>query len=767
MATQTMTYVTKVERYDEDIMMQMLVDTRISSDDRKRLSHYFRHSRITPSKATVSYERGKNFQDIKMGRLYPVGGMGLQSFRRDIRTPLLSKYYWDVDFENCHYNIALKFARDYGLSHKAIQRYCTHRDECLALYSDNRVFSKNAYLKIAYGGDLSLYRDDYDDTGIQNPKTEAHQFIRDLKQEMETLAEIMYIRHPELHKVKCGKENKPIEKRNNNRAVLLSLILQNEEEKCLVVLDDYMTSMSRYMGLYIHDGGAVEKQSNELEFPEELLVGGAKAVFEATGYSFKITSKSMSHQYEAPAECKNEYAKMKASFEKRNFLIGATLNCITEDGIRMEYKIGDATIKFSNLKVNQLNPKTMEVSKEPFLKIWLQDENRRDYERCDFIPNRDKCPESVFNLFNGFAIEEVYKKEISSNGEITKDEMMELITPIRNHISVLTDGQPEFTEKWLANILQEPDIKSDVGMLYRDVTGLLDEGGGTGKDTFFDWFGTKIVGEKYYVPVDDNSVLYGNFNSLFEGKILVYVQEANGKDNHANSDVLKSKITKKRAPIRKKNVAEYEVNDYARFACASNGVNPIPNSAGDRRWAMHDVLKTFRSNREYFVNLYTAMENVRVQCAFYLYLNTLSTYKKAIDFQINRPITSAYIDIRRINAPAHMKWLCYELRRGTLPTKMGTRELYARFRNWYERGNREASKIITETSFGKLMKDADLSEHHKTSGIIIHSFDYKKLIDGLVKLHQLNEGECKLDESGHLMCIIEDEDTSSDIKEVL
>lgn len=759
MTTQTMTYVTKVERYDEDIMKQMLVDTRISSEDRKRLSHFFKHSRITPSKATVSYELSKNYQELKKGRLYPVGAMGLQSFRRDIRTPLLAKYYWDIDFENCHYNIALKFARDYGIANKTIERYCTHRNECLALYSDNRVFSKNAFLKIAYGGDLSLYRDDYDDTGIQNPKQEAQQFIRDLKQEMTTLAEIMYHRHPELHKLKCGKENKPIEKRNNNRAVLMSLVFQEEEKKCLLVLDDFMAENGRYMGVLIHDGGAVEKLDGEMQFPEELLIGGAKAVLEATGISFALTSKSMSHHYEAPAECTNAYAKMKADFEKRNFLIGAIMNQITKDGIRLEHKMSEANIIYANLTVEKMNPKTMEMVEVSFLSEWLKDKERRDYERCDFIPNRDKCPDSVFNLFDGFAIEEAYQNE----PEILQDEMMTLIQPIIHHCETLCGSDPSYFLTWGAQMIQRPEMKPDVGLFFRDKGGLLQEGGGTGKNMFMDWFGRKILGDSYYLVVDDNSLLYGNFNSVFEGKLLIFIEEASGKHNHNNSDTLKSKITKKRGAIKKKCIAEYEVNDYARFIFGSNDVNPLPIRAGDRRLAVFDTNPKYRNNQSYFSNLASCMDSVRVQCAFYQYLKTLPIWNKPIDYQINRPITDAYIDIRQINAPPHMKWLRDELRRGTLPDEMTSRELYLRFKNWYEKGNREAEKMASETAFGTLMKEAfivesepelgsiELAEFKKTKAANMYKFDFPKLIKGMETLHLLHKGEAAVDEKGCLI----------------
>jgi hypothetical protein len=580
----------------------------------------------------------------------------------------------------------------------------------------------------------------------------------------------MWNRHTNLHKIKCGKENKPVEKRANSRAVLMSLVLQTEERKALRVLDDYLVSQGRTMSVLIHDGGGVEKLDGELEFPTELLSGGESAIAAALGYNFTLSVKSMEHSYTAPIASANEYARMKADFEKRNFLIGPILNVLTQDGHRLEYKMAEARIVFANLKVNKLNPKTMEVQKMPFLNEWVEDTERRDYERCDFIPNIAKCPESVFNLFKGFAIEDTYHKEVYENGEITHEEMMELIAPIIRHNEILCGGDATFYHKWEANIIQNPDIKSDVAMFFRDKGGLLFEGGGTGKNFKMDWFGRKILGDQYYIVVDDNSLLYGAFNSVFEGKLLVFVEEAAGKDNHNNADTLKSKITKKRAPIKKKMIAEYEVNDYARWIFGSNNPNPIPIKQGDRRFAMYDVATTHRGDKAYFDALAEAMENPRVQCAYYQFLKTLDIWRKPIDFQLGRPITEAYIDIRQMNAPAHMKWLRYELRRGTLPEESGARELYERFCSWYAKSKgREPERLLTETAFGKLMKEAFVSEaepelgavalsdyRHTMSGMT-HKFNFKYLIESLVKLHLLAEGECAVNETGCLIAMESDE----------
>lgn len=750
----------KMERYDEEIMEQMLGDTEnLPISLRKRLSHYNKHCRISPSKASVIYERSTLNEDRKLGRYSPVGGYGLQSFRGDVRSALTAKYYFDLDLENCHYHIALKFARDLGLKHSAIEKYCKRREECLKLFSDNRSVGKFEYLKLLYNGDFAVSREgcgeEWEDKSGQI-KPEGVAFRNELEGEVKRLMETIWNANTDLHKHKCGKEKKAIEKRPNKMAVLMSLLFQTEEAKCMWVMDKFFTENGRTVGILIHDGVNVEKMAGESEFPKELMRACEVEIAQKLGYSFTITQKPIKNTYVAPSSCQNEYAKMKVKFEKKWFMVGATVNQITDDGIRLEHKVGDATIICANKTFMKLNPKTLQMERTPFLIEWISDPARKDYQRCDFIPNREKCPDCVFNLFTGFVVEEEMKMELVENGEIDEKEGGVLIEPILRHLAILCGGDYTYLRKWLSNLVKNPEVKSDVGLLFRDMGGLLFEGGGTGKNAFWEWFGGKILGDSYYMTVDDNSILYEKHNSLFEGKLLLFVEEADGKDNHGNADKLKSKVSSKKKSINKKNVAQYTVNDYSRLVFGTNNRNALPLKQGDRRFGMYDVDATHRGDDAYFTALYEAFENRRVRVAFYQYLMREETWTKPIEFQINRPITEAYINVRQINAPPHMKWLRHELRRATLPEEATTKDLHDRYIAWMEDNGREG-KAMRPIDFGKMMTEAfhepnqpelgvlALGEARHTMAGTVRKFDFAKLIEGMEKLHLLAKGECAVD----------------------
>ena len=257
---------------------------------------------------------------------------------------------------------------------------------------------------------------------------------------------------------------------------------------------------------------------------------------------------------------------MKQEFEQHSFLVGSMIYHIHSDSHTEYMKINDAKIRYAPLKVDVWNNEAGKIFKENFLDLWIEDKNRKAYERVDFFPNVEMCPKDVFNLFKGFKAEQ-YKPETP----LTDEEIETLVEPIVRHVNYLTKGYAVDMLKWQSNIIQNPDKKSEIGILIRDEGDFMKEGGGTGKNLYFDdYFAKQIIGEEYCITVGDNKELYTNFNSLFEGKLLVFVEEACSKDNHGNNDVLKSKITSKKSNINKKMQAQYTVNDYSNYIFTCN-----------------------------------------------------------------------------------------------------------------------------------------------------------------------------------------------------
>jgi hypothetical protein len=731
----------KREWFDEDNMKHLLNDNRFNKQDRQHLSHYNKH-RTSGSQINTQYCFGLGCEEAKLGRLFPVDAIGLQSFRFDMRNPLAKKWYWDTDIANAHYIIALKWAKDYELKHDCILDYIVNREAKLALVSNNRKKAKTEFLKCLYLGDIKLYSQSYNEVE-GDISAEGFTFLSSLKKEVETLALTIWEKFPQYHKLKTGKEKKMIKSKPNPKASLMSLLFQTEERKMLMVWDNYLLFRGRNLSVYIHDGGYVKKLDGETYFPPELLVSGANEIKKWTGYDVKLEQKEIAYDWSPLKPDNNAYQILKNEFEKHSFLLSHQVVSVLGNG-KLEYlKVNEAKIKYAPLKFHEWCDDKERMVEVRFIERWVEDPDRAFYENVGFYPEPSLCPPKTYNLFRGFNAEKFRPSE-----PMTKETIDKLVEPIIKHYDLLTSGNSNFILRFFANIIQFPHIKPDVAILNRDESKLLTEGGGTGKNLGYEWFGFEILGEEYTIVVGDNDILYGNFNSQFENKLLVFVEEAEGSSNFKSQDKLKSKITGKKINVNKKNVAQYDLDDFARYLFATNNRNPLPIRMGDRRWAVFDVNAEKRGDVDYFEKLVEHLANSDVKWAFYQYLKNLATISSSVKWAKEVPITPAYREVRQMNAPLHLKWIVNCLENGNLTTNVSVGDLYTQFRNWAtDTKQKGVGEIITQTAFGLLLVqepkvDADyqvseLGTKKRTSAGMIMNWDYDGLIDGLKKLHLL------------------------------
>ena len=61
------------------------------------------------------------------------------------------------------------------------------------------------------------------------------------------------------------------------------------------------------------------------------------------------------------------------------------------------------------------------MRRKEFLPTWLYDEGKRKFDAYDTFVNEDKCPENVYNLYRGFAVEKLLLSKQAMPGFITED----------------------------------------------------------------------------------------------------------------------------------------------------------------------------------------------------------------------------------------------------------------------------------------------------------------------------------------------------------
>jgi len=143
---------------------------------------------------------------------------------------------------------------------------------------------------------------------------------------------------------------------------------------------------------------------------------------------------------------KRTYSFVKEEFELRNLKIlnpPCYISFVEDDTTNSYTILSQSKIIEKYRNVWYIKEGDKDVNK-PFISDWLNDCNIKPYSLMDFIPYPMVCPEHVFNLWNGFAID---KCEVEPNEDCSI--MIEHISMLCNHDKAATD----YMIKWLAHII--------------------------------------------------------------------------------------------------------------------------------------------------------------------------------------------------------------------------------------------------------------------------------------------------------------------------
>lgn len=738
--------ISKIEYFDEDNLRHLQRSDNYPKNVKAQLSNYSKH-RTSGGKLSTTYKLADNCQEYGIGRLYPIDQLSISGMRFDVRNPLAEKYYWDIDMENAHYRIALKYCKDNGLPHEYIKQYVENRNDMLAAVSSSRKKAKTEFLKILYGGDIKTYSSNYDEVEGEINQ-EGLNLLKSLQSEVIILMEIIWSKNSHLHDIKVGSDKKALSKLadKKGRATLMSLVFQTEERKLLMFIDAFMKSKNRNMDVYIHDGGYIRKSEGESSFPETLLQECSEKMLEILGYDIPLAQKPITYEKLEFVAKNDYYANKKIEIEKTYAQVGGDFIEIVEDDEPRAISYKDMKAQLKMFNYDELNFETNKKTKKYFFDTWTDDINHRFYKRMDFIPIRSECPDEVYNLFTGFQAE-----KLIGHYEYNR----EIIQPIINHLDILTENNSGWFLKWLGCKIQHPNRKTEILPLLRDVEGFLELCGGTGKTCFIDWFGSEILGEKYYMAIHNNEDLYNSFNGQFEGKLLIHLEEAEGTTHHKNDNILKAKTTGKKQLVNKKQINAYKVNDYADIIASTNNKNPLKVNLSNRRISAFDVNSKYRNDPVYFKTLLDTLHNKQAIYSFYVYLRDEVVVPNKFDVVK----TAANADMTLMNTQLHYKWILSLVRDNKLD------DMYSNdaYNSYVEYGKliREDKGTLTLTAFGLLFAKTDLIEKIRDK----RGMKYKFNKDGITqKLKELGILE-KDFETPNKDCLIssDDEDTTETV----
>ena len=600
-------HLVKTELFDADVMDVMLrTKDMFSSDDISRLSKY-KKGRKQGNSVEVIYHYGKGCEEDQLGRLYARGNMGLQAFPFDIRNPLLEKHYWDVDMENCHYYLLQHLGNKWGINVEGIKYYCDNRDECLKEVSSNRSTAKTAFLKVAYGGCIktltenkSINLNKINDVN----EVEKSDTLNKIEKEVKAITNYVWSEYSKYHR--------KVSKKLNPKSSLLSLILQTEERKCILALDEYMKKQNRSMDILIHDGGEIRKLENEKEFPVELLRGGEEYIEKSTGYKMCLAVKPFRHSFVMPdvdvligSIPSKVYKNLKDEFEKTHFYMRSTNTVceICDDGFK-QFPLKHALTAFAGKYQYSYTNEKGEFKQHDLIESWIKDPERRQYNDMVFKPNT-VCSDLEFNTFQGFEGAR-FKK---GNDEKFNKANQIFVDIIRNLVNNNQEAMV-YVIKWFCDMFQNPQNRSGVALILSGPQGV-------GKDTIGSLIG-RLVGKKYYGHFEDaENQLFGAFNSQLEDKIFIHLEELQGFATRANSSKLKAFITKTDMLVNHKGIIPYQKDIYHRFFATTNEATPVVVEPGDRRYAIFFAGSANKGNHQYWKEANELFSDEEVLAGFY------------------------------------------------------------------------------------------------------------------------------------------------------
>lgn len=359
-----------------------------------------------------------------------------------------------------------------------------------------------------------------------------------------------------------------------------------------------------------------------------------------------------------------DYDKQQVVWEEQNCMIkGAKAIYSQYDSITNEYIMrskDDLIGNYCSLRteIEVKNDKGEVVKKKvPFVNMWIQDAKKREYDRLDFLPPPQHCPEYTFNKFKGFAVNDYENEDFN---KLTDTERMEVIEPILRHIWFLSGEEQEAYDYMIHIIshkIQYPGILQSVNLVLRSEQGC-------GKNAFLDFLGNKIYGEDYYMSSANHDDFLGRFANGIDGKLLVVFNEMDGSVGYNHSARLKEFATEKTIKQEGKYQPTRSVRNFSQIWYASNKSNPVKVEIGDRRFVVFNCSTKPLYIPMYFEDLFKVVESQLTAKCFYWYCKNKIQITKNYNFKLHRPITKAYIELRNVNKDKIVRFLeWYHLRK--------------------------------------------------------------------------------------------------------
>lgn len=573
-------------------------------DERKLLATIYEKQKRNKGLFKPMYTKPK----IEGSRWYCKTGYGAMS--REVRNYLAEGIYVDVDMSNCIYNVFLSIAKNNQIKHEAIEWYINNRTEILEKImteqNKTRDEAKKIFTKFWF-------------TATFDKKIEEDEDFYHLKKEIRKVQKWL-INNTDLTDIKTLYKSEDYNYFGKIISHIYFKIEWDITSKAMTFLkeSDYEVCADLHDGFFVR----IDEDMEEEEFTKKLdlfLPELNEFILEKTKFKVSFIVKPMIEKIDLDEQEEDghdeRYDELKVEFEQTVGKISSAVKFVVDDKIDNSYKIltkNDLLIRYEDFYPQD---KFFFYSNKglSFIKTWLFDPNKRTYRKMDFIPDVNKCPDDVYNIFKGFDID-IYTQNFTD--EISESDEKGLQT-ILDHIKFLCDdggdesgNMYEYILNWMAHLFQKPTDKATTCLILKGYEGC-------GKGILYHLL-RKMLGSSYgYTTSNPMSDIFGNFNSSSSNKMLINIDEIDKKQASSIYESLKKYITEDTIEYKQKFIDACEIKNLSRMLITTNNDQSIAISDSNRRFVL---IECIHKKKPTIDTIDTLLHNKNAHMLFYKFL---------------------------------------------------------------------------------------------------------------------------------------------------
>ena len=631
---------------------------------------------------------------------------------RGARAALAAPFYVDVDMVNCQPRLLAQKLALHEIACPHLDRYIAAREASITEVDVScggcgRDAAKNLFIRLMYFGGTAAWASEY---GVDEARLPA--WVGQLRDEMKSNAALL-LAHTDLQEFKVAVSRQSASRppadsgvgcmdasdasdasHDCGSASLMALYLQSVECECVRALVDAIRADGCVVGSIIYDGVLVERDSATavaVQFSDAQLRRWAAAVHRKTGMSIELAAKRLDAsdasgraEWDADASASPDasdawedawmkgfallsYEDMKKQWERRSFKIVKSGNYVREEcDVRDVFSDRMLHDSYKHLHYAVFKTKgdregtagcpqpesvhasagracqarRVEVTRQPFIARWTKDPRIKSFKDMVLMPPPMVVPPDMYNIWNGFAVERYDPKgrEVNTASEAVLAYLDLLFTLFSRN-----EADYKYFLDWVAQIFQHPSVKTGIAVL---LVGCEGAGKNRATDLLRLMMGPK---DRFLQTASPANTLFGRFNRVREGRLLIVINESSGGDNFAANDLIKDMITCDEFVSEGKGTNSYAIACFARFVFTTNNDNCLKVSPDSRRFFVKEVSSALKGNFEYFKRLSAFIDDEHGRYEFYRML--MERDISNIDWINNRPVTDYMLTMIDLNLP--------------------------------------------------------------------------------------------------------------------